>query len=74
MVGARHLCMTTDEALSGMTDEEVKSHVAKLESLQITAEEVLKHWQKLTDEKIAERETFEGVIENLVKHARKVRK
>lgn len=74
MVTARHLCVTTDEALDGMTDEELKSHIAKLEGLQDTAKEVLEFWQKRTDEKIAERETFEGVIENLVKHARKVRK
>ena len=74
MVAARHLCLTTDEALDGMTDEELKSHVAKLEGLQGAAKDVLEYWQKRTDEKIAERETFEGVIENLVKHARKVRK
>lgn len=73
-MAATYLCQTTDEALDGMTDEELKSHVAKLEGLQGTAKEVLEYWQKRTDEKIAERETFEGVIENLVKHARKVRK
>jgi hypothetical protein len=74
MVAARHLCTTTDEALNGMTDEEAKEHVARLEAIQVTAKEVLEYWQKRTDEKIGERETFEGVIENLVKHARKVRK
>lgn len=74
MVAARHLCLTTDQALDGMTDEELKSHVAKLEALEGTAKEVLEYWKKRTDEKIADRETFEGVIENLVKHARKVRK
>jgi hypothetical protein len=74
MVAARYLCTTTDEALNGMTDEEAKEHVARLEAIQVTAKEVLEYWQKRTDEKIGERETFEGVIENLVKHARKVRK
>lgn len=74
VVAARHMCTATEEALNGMTDEEVKAHVAALEALQITAKEVLEYWQKRTDEKVSERETFEGVIENLVKHARKVRK
>ena len=74
MVMARHMCTTTDEALDGMTIDELKAHVAKLQSLENTAKEVLEHWKKRTDEKIAERESFEGVIENLVKHARKVRK
>lgn len=74
MVAARHLCMTTDEALSGMTNEELKTHVGKLEAMEGTAKEVLEYWKKRTDEKIGDREAFEGVIENLVKHARKVRK
>ncbi|CAG9937916.1 unnamed protein product [Clonostachys rosea f. rosea IK726] len=74
IVAARHLCTTTDEALNGMTDEELSGHIEKLKVLEVTAKEVLEYWTKRTDEKIAERETFEGVIENLVKHARKVRK
>ncbi|KAM0341734.1 hypothetical protein ACHAPU_009867 [Fusarium lateritium] len=74
LVAARHLCQTTDEALDGMTDEELKVHVAKLEGLEEAAKEALEYWKKRTDEKIGDREAFEGVIENLVKHARKVRK
>ena len=74
MVAARHMCTTTDEALDGMTNEELKAHDTKLEALESTAKEVLEYWKKKTDEKIAEREMLEGVIENLVKHARKVRK
>ncbi|KAK2601734.1 hypothetical protein QQS21_004722 [Conoideocrella luteorostrata] len=74
LVAARYLCMTTDEALDGMTNEELKEHVSKLEAMQGTAKEVLEYWRKRTDEKIGDREAFEGVIENLVKHARKVRK
>jgi hypothetical protein len=54
--------------------DELREHVQKLESMQGTAEEVLEYWTKRTDEKIGDREAFEGVIENLVKHARKVRK
>ncbi|PHH84355.1 hypothetical protein CDD83_2073 [Cordyceps sp. RAO-2017] len=74
LVAARYLCSTTDEALGGMTDQELRQHVAKLESMQDAAKELLEYWQKRTDEKIGDREAFEGVIENLVKHARKVRK
>jgi len=57
-----------------MTDAELKAHVSKLEAMQGTVRGVLEYWQKRTDEKIGDREAFEGVIENLVKHARKVRK
>ncbi|KAK4193345.1 hypothetical protein QBC35DRAFT_481300 [Podospora australis] len=74
LIQARQLCMTTDEALNGMTDTELGEHVSKLEKMQFTAKDVLDYWQKKTDEKIGDKEAFEGVIENLVKHARKVRK
>lgn len=74
LVAGRHLCMTTDEALNGMTNAELKTHVAKLEAMEWVAKEALEYWKKRTDEKLGDREAFEGVIENLVKHARKVRK
>ena len=74
IVAAKQLCMTTEEALNGMTDEELRAHVATLQELEGTAKEVLDFWTKRTDEKIGDREAFEGVIENLVKHARKTRK
>ncbi|KAL2180437.1 uncharacterized protein P884DRAFT_267200 [Thermothelomyces heterothallicus CBS 202.75] len=74
LVSARQMCMLTDAALSGMTDAELRAHIARLEATRETAQGVLAYWQKRTDEKIGDREAFEGVIENLVKHARKVRK
>lgn len=74
LVAAKQLCATTDEALDGMTDAELKEHVKRLEGLDGTAKAVLNYWQQRTDEQIGEREAFEGVIENLVKHARKTRK
>lgn len=74
MVSARQLCAITDEALNGLTMEELKGHVQKLEAMEDTAKEVLDYWTKRTDEKLGEREAFEGVVENLVKHARKTRK
>lgn len=66
--------MVTDEALNGMTMEELQDHVDRLKMLEGTAKEVLDYWTKSTDEKLGDREAFEGVIENLVKHARKTRK
>ncbi|AEO70440.1 uncharacterized protein THITE_2121891 [Thermothielavioides terrestris NRRL 8126] len=74
LVSARQACILTDAALNGMTDGELREHVQRLEAMQDTAQRVLAYWQKRTDEKIGDREAFEGVIENLVKHARKVRK
>ncbi|KAF3768948.1 hypothetical protein M406DRAFT_273487 [Cryphonectria parasitica EP155] len=74
LVAARQLCTTTDEALDGMTDGELKEHIGRLEGLEGTAMAVLEYWKDRTDEQIKEREAFEGVIENLVKHARKTRK
>ena len=74
LVSARQLCTITNEALNGLTLEELKEHVKKLEEMQGIANEVLDYWTKRTDEKLGDREAFEGVIENLVKHARKVRK
>ncbi|KAK4202263.1 hypothetical protein QBC40DRAFT_276861 [Triangularia verruculosa] len=74
LLKARQLCMTTDEAMNGMTDAELRGHVGKLERMQFAAKDVLDYWQKRTDEKIGDREAFEKVIENLVKHARKARK
>ncbi|KAH9909197.1 hypothetical protein F4778DRAFT_715723 [Xylariomycetidae sp. FL2044] len=74
LVSAKQLCTTTEEALGGMTDSELKKHMNKLQELEVLANEVLEFWKKRTDEKLGDRETFEGVIENLVKHARKTRK
>jgi len=74
LVSAKQLCSTTEEALTGMTDDELQKHVKRLKNLESLANEVLEHWKKKTDEKLGDREAFEGVIENLVAHARKTRK
>ena len=68
------LCSTTEAALSNFTDEELQTHVKKLEELTTTASEVLEYWLKRKENAMGDKEAFEGVIENLVKHARKVRK
>ncbi|EOD49677.1 hypothetical protein UCRNP2_3546 [Neofusicoccum parvum UCRNP2] len=68
------LCSTTDAALQNFTVRELKGHVKKLQELQKRADEVLDYWVKRKESAIGDKEAFEGVIENLVKHAKKVRK
>ncbi len=70
----RMLCTVTDAALANFTDEELRAHVKRLEELKPKASEVLEYWLRRKDEALGDKEAFEGVIENLVKHARKVRK
>ncbi|CAK7263766.1 hypothetical protein SEPCBS57363_000736 [Sporothrix epigloea] len=74
VVAGQQLCKTTDEALDGMTDDELWAHAKKLAAVEVAAKETLEYWTKRTDEKIGDREAFEGVIESLVAHARKTRK
>ncbi|KAF4213765.1 hypothetical protein CNMCM8980_008975 [Aspergillus fumigatiaffinis] len=70
----RRLCATTDAALDGLTDAELRAHVKELEQVTLRASSVLEYWLKRRDGLVSEREAFEGVIENLVNHARRVRK
>lgn len=74
MNAVRRLCATTDAALAGFTDAELRTHVKTLETVIVHANEVLQYWLALRESQIGEKEAFEGVIENLVKHARQVRK
>lgn len=68
------LCTTTDAALSNLLDDELRDHIRKLEELTARASEVLEYWLTRKDNGLGDKEAFEGVIENLVKHARRVRK
>lgn len=68
------VCSTTDAALGNFTDEELHSHVQRLRELQTRANELLEYWLQRKDSAVGDKEAFEGVIENLVKHAKKVRK
>ncbi|OJJ51274.1 hypothetical protein ASPZODRAFT_163132 [Penicilliopsis zonata CBS 506.65] len=70
----RRLCATTDAALDGFTDSELRDHLQELERTTLRASTVLEYWLKLRDGLLGEKEAFEGVIENLVSHARRVRK
>jgi hypothetical protein len=68
------LCTTTDAALGGLTDQELKRHIGELEQVTQRASAVLEFWLKRRDGLVGEKEAFEGVIENLVSHVRRVRK
>lgn len=68
------LCTTTAAALANMTDSELQKHIEQLEALTLKASKVLEYWLKRRDSAVGDKEAFEGVIENLVKHARRVRK
>lgn len=70
----RILCATTEAALANMTDSELQKHVDRVEDLTLLASKVLEYWLKRKDSAVGDKEAFEGVIENLVKHARRVRK
>jgi hypothetical protein len=70
----KSLCATSDSTLADFSEEELQSHVEQLQSLTHRTGEVLEYWLKRKDGAMGDKEAFEGVIENLVKHARKVRK
>ncbi|KAL8713197.1 MAG: hypothetical protein Q9220_002718 [cf. Caloplaca sp. 1 TL-2023] len=72
--GVRQLCATTGVALEGMTDQEVKAHVQRLEEMTRKAGEVLEYWVRRRDAAMREKEMFESVVGDLVKHARRVRR
>ncbi|KAI9788508.1 MAG: hypothetical protein M1816_006848 [Peltula sp. TS41687] len=71
---ARLVCATTEAALAGFGVEELRGHIEQVEELSRRASETLEYWLKRKDEGLGDKEAFEGVIENLVKHARRVRK
>ncbi|EXJ59620.1 hypothetical protein A1O7_03766 [Cladophialophora yegresii CBS 114405] len=74
LAAVKRLCATTTEKLDGFTDDELQAHVKDLNDLTSRTSELLEYWLKLRDGLVKEKEAFEGVIENLVRHARRVRK
>ncbi len=70
----RILGSTTDAALGNFTDEELQAHVQRLTEMQALASSALEYWLQRRDNALGDKEAFEGVIENLVKHAKKSRK
>ncbi|KAL8797017.1 MAG: hypothetical protein Q9195_000788 [Heterodermia aff. obscurata] len=73
-VATRQLCATTGTALDGFTDGELRAHVSRLEECTERAREVLEYWLRRKDGAMEDKETFERVIENLVRHARSTRR
>lgn len=67
------LCSTTEAALVNFTDDELKTHVETLKSLQTKAEQVFGYWQKQLESALGDKDAFEQVIESLVAHAKKLR-
>ena len=74
LTAVRRICATTNEKLDGFDDDELKEHVAELELFIEKTNGLLEYWLKRRDSARKEKEAFEGVIENLVRHARRVRK
>ncbi len=70
----KRLCATTDEKIDGFTDNELREHVREVDCKTEKTQELLEYWLKRRDGAVKEKEAFEGVIENLVRHARRVRK
>lgn len=74
LVGVRQLCSTTDVALESLNDAELRARVSRLEELMQRGKVSLQYWIQRKEGAVGDKEAFEGVIENLVKHARRVRK
>ena len=74
MLEVRSLCAKTNAELEILSDKELKAHVKRLEELVDRGKEVLQYWIRRKEAAVGEKEAFDGVIENLVRHARKVRK
>jgi hypothetical protein len=67
------LCATTDAALEGFTEDELKMHIDHVKGLQERAKEVFEYWQKRLESALGDKDAFEQVIESLVAHAKKLR-
>lgn len=74
MAEVRALCSKTEADLENLDDRELKAHVKQLEELVERGKEVLQYWIRRKEAAVGDKEAFDGVIENLVRHARKVRK
>ncbi|KAL9601793.1 MAG: hypothetical protein Q9219_002283 [cf. Caloplaca sp. 3 TL-2023] len=70
----RYICSPTETAIKNMTDAELETHVQSLEDMTKKAGEVLEYWVKRRDAATGEKEMFESVVGDLVKHARRVRR
>lgn len=74
IASAQRLASTTETALDGLTDEELAGHVGVLRTVTQHAGVLLAQWRDKRRNQVENKEAFEGVIENLVRHARQARK
>lgn len=70
---ARLLCLTTPDALRSFTPAELRAHQSRLEEFKARASESLEYWLIRRDSANGDKEAFEEVIANFVKHAKKTR-
>ena len=68
------ICNKTAADLESMTQDDLQAHVKRLEELFDVGKDVLQYWIRRKEAAVGEKEAFDGVIENLVRHARRVRK
>ena len=68
------MCSTTEAGLEVLSDAQLKAHVNRVEELIVRGKEVLQYWIRRKEAAVGEKEAFDGVIENLVRHARRFRK
>lgn len=71
---ARRICNTTDAALNNFTTDELESHMVTLKAYSESAKDLFEYWTLKRDSAQGEKAAFEEVIENLVKHAKRLRK
>jgi len=71
---ARRICNTTDAALKNYTSDELETHMVTLRAYSNNAKNLLEYWILKRDSAQGEKAAFEEVIENLVKHAKRLRK
>ncbi|KAJ8609275.1 hypothetical protein MRB53_039216 [Persea americana] len=71
VAAARRLCSTTEQALAAMDEQELQLHVNTLKSHTAAASNLLTYWLEQRDTAQSDKETFEAVVENLVKYHKK---
>lgn len=68
------LAKVSQEALEGMSEEELKGHIDRLKTSIEGAEKLNAQWEAKKEGAIKDKEAFEGVIESLVEYAQRLRK
>ena len=68
---AQQLCQTTRAALEAMDSRELQIHANTIKSHTAAASDLLTYWLEQRDSAKDDKETFEAVVENLVKYHKK---